>query len=390
MAKKWSYNMNRWGALTVKKLLFALLALAMIGVLMMAGCGTDEATTTTADSSAVSTESTAAVSTDSTTATTAPATMAEKPDFYLRWAQFATAVLADSQPQIKMAENVFNRTNGRCKIELFWSDSLVPMFEAADAVRLGSAEMATFPFGPFGGLDPRFTSSEMPLFYNTIEAQVEAQAALRPAYSAVFEEKFNQKAIQVRSINPLGIGSAKKPVNTLADWKGLLTQTISPAMGPLVQKLGGVGAPASPLDVYELLQKGTVDATVQSLGKFVEAKLWEVCKYYTNCVFISASAATTVNLDVWNKMPKDIQDIILEEAEIAQEEIQRITVETFYSYTKTLTENMEVYNLPAAERAVWQAQLQPLVDDMLAKMGDFAAEVKKTADEANAKYPYPY
>ena len=68
-----------------------------------------------------------------------------------------------------MAENVFKRTNGQVKIELFWSDSLVPMFEAMDAVRLGSAEMATFPFGPFGGLDPRFTSSEMPLFYNTIE-----------------------------------------------------------------------------------------------------------------------------------------------------------------------------------------------------------------------------
>ncbi len=316
--------------------------------------------------------------------------MAAKPDFYLRWAQFATAVLPDSQPQIKMAENVFNRTNGRCKIELFWSDSLVPMFDSMDAVRQGSAEMATFPFGPFGGLDPRFTSSEMPLFYNTIEAMVEAQSALMPAYSSVFEEKFNQKCIQVRSINPLGIGSAKKPVKTLADWKGLLTQTISPAMGPLVQKLGGVGAPASPLDVYELLQKGTVDATVQSLGKFVEAKLWEVCKYYTDCMFISASAATTVNLDVWNKMPKDIQDIIQEEAKIAQDEIQRLTVETFYSYTKELEANMEVYHLPAAERAVWQAQLKPLVDGMMAAMGDFAATVQKTADDANAKYPYPY
>ncbi len=316
--------------------------------------------------------------------------MAAEPTYYLRWAQFATAVLADSQPQIKMAENVFNRTGGRCKIELFWSDSLVPMFEALDAVRLGSAEMATFPFGPFGGLDPRFTSSEMPLYYNTVEAQVEAQAALMPAYTAVFEEKFNQKALQVRSINPLGIGSVKGPVETLADWKGLLTQTISPSMSPLVQKLGGVGAPASPLDVYELLQKGTVDATIQSLGKFVEAKLWEVAKYYTNCILISSSAATTVNLDVWNKMPKDIQDIILEEAKIAQDEIQRLTVETFYSYTKTLEENMTVYNLPSAERAVWQAELKPLVDEMLTQMGDFAAEVKKTADEANAKYPYPY
>ena len=99
-----------------------------------------------------------------------------------------------------------------------------------------------------------------------------------PAYSSVFEEKFNQKALQVRSINPLGVGSAKKPVKILADWKGLLTQTISPAISRIGEKLGGVGAPASPLDVYELLQKGTVDATVQSIGKYVEAKLWEVVR----------------------------------------------------------------------------------------------------------------
>ena len=379
----------------MKKLVpILLLALLVIAGLMLAGCG-DEATETTAttaaptDTTAAPTETTAAP-TETTAAPSTDDTMAAEPEFYLRWAQFATAALQDSQPQIQMAENVYERTNGRVKIELFWSDSLVPMFEALDAVRLGSAEMATFPFGPFGGLDPRFASSEMPLYYNTIEAQVEAQSALMPAYSSVFEEKFNQKALQVRSINPLGPGGAKKPIQTLADWDGLLTQTISPAVTAYVEVLGGVGAPASPLDVYELLQKGTVDATVQSIGKYVEAKLWEVCENFTNAMFISASAATTINLDVWNEMPADIQAIISEEALIAEEEIQRLTVEIYYSYLEEMGANMTVYNLPAAERAVWQAELQPVVDEMLAKMGDFANEVKSTADAANAKYPYPF
>ncbi len=155
----------------MKKLLPVLLALLVVGGLLLAGCGT----TTTTTTASTPPQTTASTTPGETTASTTPAettatTMAAEPTYYLRWAQFATAVLPDSQPQIKMAENVFNRTNGRVKIELFWSDSLVPMFEAMDAVRLGSAEMATFPFGPFGGLDPRFTSSEMPLFYNTIEA----------------------------------------------------------------------------------------------------------------------------------------------------------------------------------------------------------------------------
>ena len=72
-------------------------------------------------------------------------------------------------------------------------------------------------------------------------------------------------------------------------------------------------------------------------------------------------------------MPKDIQDIITEEALIAQEEIQRLTVEIYYSYLEEMGANMDVYNLPAAERAVWQAELQPVVDEMMSQMGDFAA-----------------
>lgn len=376
----------------MKRLVPVLLALVVITSLILVGCGDDTTETTaatTGETTATTTGETTATTTGETTATTSVETT-EGETFYLRWAQFATANLEDSQPQIKMAENITARTNGQCKVELFWSDSLVPMFESMDAVRLGSAEMATFPFGPHGGVDPRFASSEMPLYYNTIEAQVEAQAALMPAYSGVFEEKFNQKCIQVRSIIPLAPGCVKRPIQVLADWDGLLTQTISPAVTAIVEMLGAVGAPASPLDVYELLQKGTVDATIQSLGKYYEAKLWEVCDYLTNCLFISASAATTINLDIWNEMPKEIQDIILEEAAMAEEEIQRLSTEIFYTYLDECRANMEVYDLPSAERVKWQETLQPMVDGMLASMGDFAQQVVQTAEDANAKYPYPY
>jgi TRAP-type C4-dicarboxylate transport system substrate-binding protein len=340
----------------MKKLVLIILAVTMASSLILAGCGEAKPEKT----------------------------------YNLRWAQFATAVLEDSQPVIAMAENIEKRTDGRCKVELFWSDSLVPMFESMDAVRTGSAEMATFPFGPFAGADIRFASSEMPLFYNTIEAQVEAQAALMPAYSSVFEEKFNQKSLFVRSIIPLNIGTTNKPIKTLEDWDGLLVQTISPTMSQVIESFGAVGAPASPIDVYELLAKGTVDATVQSLGKFVEASLWEVCDYLTNAELIPASAVTTINLDIWNDMPKDIQDIIIDEAKKAEAEINDITLRIYYTYLDTLNANMEVYNLPKAERERLQAAVKPVVDDLLSQMGDFADEVVRTANEANEKYPYPY
>jgi len=385
--------MSLEGAVKMKKLLPILLALLLLGGLMLAGCGEDEETVTTAaptETTAAPTETTAepTETTAASTETTAPADSGET--YQLRWAQYSSAALESSKPQIEMAENIAERTNGRCKVEIFWSDSLVGIWESMDAVRLGSAEMATFPFGPHGGVDPRFNSSEMPLYYNTIEAQIEAQSQLMPAYTDVFEEKFNQKCLQVMSMLPLTVGSVKKPIQTLEDWDKLLTQTISPAITDIVSNLGAVGAPASPLDVYELLQKGTVDATIQSLGKYYEAKLWEVCDYMTACMLISSSRATTINMDVWNKMPKDIQDIVLEEAELAAQKIKDVTAGMYYDWLDVIAENMTVYHLPSAERERWQETLAPVVEQMLSAMGDFGQEVVRTAEEANAKYPYPY
>jgi len=347
------------GGASMKKLILALLVVILLGGLLVYGCGEEVGPTSSTPVA-------------------------------LRWAHFAAAQLESSVPLTAMAANIGQRTNGKCTVQLFWSDSLVPMFEAMDAVRTGSAEMASFPFGPFGGADVRFASSEMPLYYNTIEAQMEAQGALMPAYSGVLEEKFNQKALTVTSIISLNPGSVKKPIKTLADWKGMMVQTISPQMSAVIQAFGATGAPASPIDVYELLEKGTVDSTVQSLGKFVEAKLWEVCPYLTNAQFIPASAVMTINSDVWKKLPKDVQDVILDEAKKAEAEVNRITKETYYSYLDQLTKNMQVYNLPKAERDNWIKAVQPIVDDLLSKMGDFADQVKKTADAANKKYPYPY
>jgi len=359
----------------MKRVVLSLVVAVLLGSILLTGCSEPEPTSSPAPTSAPTSEP-----------TKEPAKTVT-----LRWAQFATAALEDSKPVIQMAENIETRTNGQYKVELFWSDSLVPMFEAMDAVRTGSAEMATFPFGPFASADIRFASSEMPLMYNTVEAQVEAQAHLMPAYSTVFEEKFNQKCLFVRSIIPMNVGSTEKPIKTMDDWDGMMTQTISPTISKIIEALGGTGAPASPIEVYELLEKGTVDATVQSMGKYVEAMLWEVCPYVTNAGLVPASCASTVNLDVWNKMPKEVQDIIVEEAKIAEEAISKISVDLFYTYVDKMTsEGMEVYNLPKAEREKWQAAVAPIVDDLIAQMGDFGKEVQRTADEANAKYPYPY
>jgi TRAP-type C4-dicarboxylate transport system substrate-binding protein len=349
----------------MKKLCLLLLAIIVVCSLVLVGCSKETSTAGSANSGSGKT-------------------------YTIRWAHFAAAQLESSVPLTKMTENVNKRTNGRCKIDIFWSDSLVPMFELLDAVRLGSAEMATYPTGAFSNIETTFASAEIPFLYDTMEAQLEGQGALVEPYNKVIETKYNQKAISVTSIISLNIGCVKHPVKTLADWKGLMVQSISPITSEITTAFGATGAPASPIEVYELLEKKTVDATIQSLGKYVESKLWEVCPNLTNAMLFPASAVTTMNTGVWNGLPKDIQDVILDEAKIMKAEVDRITLKTYYSYLDTLNKNMQVYNLPKAERENWRAAAKPVIDGYMNKMGDFANTLKKTAEDANKKNPYKY
>lgn len=352
----------------MKKLIWAILGVILIFTLVLMACGEKTASTTQPGT----------------------ATAVSEKKFNLRWAHFAASHLESSVPLTNMVNNVKQRTGGRCNIEIFWSDSLVPMFESFDAVRQGSAEMATFPVGAFSGVEAVFASAEIPFLYDSIEAQLEGQGVLVDTYNKVVESKYNQKALSVTSIIPLNIGCKKRPIKTLADWKGLMVQSISPITSELTTSFGATGAPASPIDVYELLEKGTVDATIQSLGKYVEAKLWEVCLFITNANLVPASAMTTMNAGIWNQLPKDIQDIILDEVKKMKAEVDNITLKTYYSYLDELGKHMQVYNLPKSERENWKAAAKPMIDKYMGKMGDLAAEITKAAENANAKHPYPY
>ena len=119
-------------------------------------------------------------------------------------------------------------------------------------------------------------------------------------------------------------------------------------------------------------------------------KLNEVAKYITYGYLIPASLMVAVNLDTFNKMPKDIQAIFVEEGLKAQKRTNDFFVNISEENPKTLKDmGLEVYNLPKAERDKWAKMLQPYCDSIFESMGpEFSAKLKKIADEKNAQYPY--
>jgi TRAP-type C4-dicarboxylate transport system substrate-binding protein len=287
-----------------------------------------------------------------------------------------------------MAARFNERAGGKCIIETHHAEELVKINECLDAVREGVVEMSYWPIGMFGGVDVRFSAVEIPFLYNNIHAMVAANELFLPLYSEVLEENFNQKALNCVGAGCFQIGG-NKPVKTLEDWDGLLIQSGSPVISDVIEILGGSPVPIPPVEGYQALEKGVVDATLQYAPWWLQMKAYEVSSDITLCYLLGASLTTTINLDVWNSLPKDIQDILLEEGLVMQQGASEAFIKQDEETPDLLAESgMEVYVLGKAERDRWQELIRPYNEQLVAGMGEFGQEVMQIADQVNSEYPY--
>lgn len=155
---------------------------------------------------------------------------------------------------------------------------------------------------PFGTMDPTVSLKVARAVYDKV-----------PYMSKVFEDKFKQKLIALIADNGYNLGT-NFDWNSVADLKG--------------QKIAGAGlnlkwlefAGATPVqsslpDAYTSMQTGVYNGWIMFPSAWVNFKLYEVGKFYTEVGFGAITwHGLTVNSARWAKLPKEVQDVILEVA----------------------------------------------------------------------------
>lgn len=157
---------------------------------------------------------------------------------------------------------------------------------------------------PFGTMDPTTSLKMARAVYDKV-----------PYMSKVFEDKFKQKLIALIADNGYNLGT-NFDWNSVADLKG--------------QKIAGAGlnlkwlefAGATPVqsalpDAYTSMQTGVYNGWIMFPSAWVNFKLYEVGKFYTEVGFGAITwHGMTINSARWEKLPKEVQAII---AEVAKE-----------------------------------------------------------------------
>jgi TRAP-type C4-dicarboxylate transport system substrate-binding protein len=213
------------------------------------------------------------------------------------------------------AQSVEKRANGRVKFEFTSLPELG--FGGAETVRLiktGVVDVAEVYVGYVAGELPILEILEIPGIFPDPETAKKAILAWKPHEAKILEQKANAVLLGM-AVYPDQAIFSKKPVRTLDDLEGLKTRVHSVALSKLVAGLGGEPLTIAFAEVYTALERGTLDAGITGTKPGYGLRWYEVAKYLVGPISMRPHVALSINKRIWNRLPKDIQLILKEEAE---------------------------------------------------------------------------
>ena len=196
------------------------------------------------------------------------------------------------------AKEVEKRTNGRIKVQPFYSGALGGERESIEAVQLGTQELTFTSTGPVPNFVPEARILDIPFLFRD---KPHARAVLDGPIGQEMLSKFEPKGFKALAWGENGVRhmtNSKRAVNGPDDLKGLKMRTMeNPVHVAAYKGFGIVTTPMAFPEVFTALQQGTVDGQENPLSVIMAAKFEQVQKHltltghvYSPCVFMMNKA----------------------------------------------------------------------------------------------------
>jgi C4-dicarboxylate-binding protein DctP len=218
-----------------------------------------------------------------------------------------------------------------------------------------------------------------------------------PYLSKVFEDKFNQQLLALIADNGYNLGTTFE-WNTVAELKGKKLAGAGLNLKWL-EYAGAVPVQSSLPEAYTSMQTGVYFGWIMFPSGWVNFKLNEVAKHYTEIGFGSISwHGLTINKARFNRLPKDVQAIIVEVGKEYEAKTGTVNEENYPKQLAQLkTLGVAVKTVPDAVRLEWANSMKAWPQSMAAdldKQGLPASQVLKAAleeaEKLGHKWPVRY
>ena len=242
-------------------------------------------------------------------------------------------VSADTEPLLDamryMAKNIEDKSNNRIKIDVYGGAVLGTNKEVYEQVKNGAMVMTIADPGYLSDYYPDLGVLNGPYLLADI---ADFDKILKSDWYKTSLDKLTEASdLKVTAMNWL-FGArhiiTDKPIRSPADMKDVPIRVPPNVMWvETFKSMGAKGTQVAWAEVYGALSTGLVDAAEAPIASIIGAKLYEQKKIISMTGHFKSFVAPMMNAKIFDSMPNDLQQIIIEESISAGKYMTKLTIE---------------------------------------------------------------
>lgn len=278
-------------------------------------------------------------------------------------------------------EEAESASDGAITFDWYDSGTLLEADQLVPGLTQGVANMVFTTSSYISSTYPILGVYELPFITNEYEAQREALAFDGELRTFLNEQLAEQDLMSIGTMPTTyqWIWTADEPITTPEDIRGKRIRVAGPLEGRTIEALGGSPVTMSSAEVYEALERGTIDGLLSYMGTIPGRSLQEVVKYGTAAPFGAYSVDAYVQKTWFDQLSTAQQEALLQAGEVYSEEGTDHMVSVHEGeYLETIEgSGVEIVELDESQVAAFEEAVAPTYDQWRETVGDPA-----TADEA--------
>ena len=288
-----------------------------------------------------------------------------------KFAHIAPVVHADHRAALHFKEYVESKSNGRVEVSVHPAGQLGGERAMIEGVQMGTIEMGFFTAAVFTNFIPQIAVTNLPFMFPN------QKTAYRVLDSEIGDKIFSY--FPEKGFTPLAWGengfrdfsSSKRAIHKPEDMVDLKMRSIESPMFLDSYKALGVDAVAIPWpETFTALQQKVVDGADLPYNTMALAKWLEVQQYVTLSGWVYEPMPVVANVDWFQTLPADIQQIIKDGAYELQLTNRALNaIDRLKTDADARAKGIEVITLTSEERQAFREKMLPVYESWKEKIG---------------------
>lgn len=288
------------------------------------------------------------------------------------------------------AAAVNEATGGAITIEFQPGGALAAPPATFENTVAGGQDMGWALQGYHAGVFPVTEIVEQPFQFSSAVQATQTLWDLYDEYPALQDEYSDVQLLGLWTHDVGDLWTKEVQVQTVEDMQGLNMRFPTGIMGQVMDAMGAssVGLPAP--EIFDSLSTGVIDGLSIAVSGLESFGLYPELAFGTKCDCYVAAQYLVVNLDSWNALTPDAQQVMVDLGREHSMMAAQVYDEAYVAISqKAVEEGIEIYELPEEELARWHEIGQQVTDAWIAARegeGVPAQEMYDSMQEIKAGY----